>query len=75
MIFRDKQGLQGVKYDKLVLATGASQVSLGISGSDLRGIYRIKNLNEALEVNQRLDLNNVKNVAIIGGGSKNVASM
>lgn len=68
VIFRDKQGLQGVKYDKLVLATGASQVSLGISGSDLRGIYRIKNLNEALEVNQRLDLNNVKNVAIIGGG-------
>lgn len=68
VIFRDKQGLQGVKYDKLVLATGASQVSLGISGNDLRGIYRIKNLNEALEVNQRLDLNNVKNVAIIGGG-------
>lgn len=68
MIFRDKQGLQGVKYDKLVLATGASQVSLGINGNDLRGIYRIKNLNEGLEVNQRLDLNNVKNVAIIGGG-------
>lgn len=68
LIFRNNQGLNRLNYDKLVLATGSEQVSLGIQGNKLKGIYRIKNLQESLKVNQRLDLDNVNEVAIIGGG-------
>ncbi|MGL5465461.1 MAG: FAD-dependent oxidoreductase, partial [Leuconostoc lactis] len=55
-------------YDKLVLATGAEQVSLGIAGHELQGIYQIKNLQEGLEVERHLASDDVKDVAIIGGG-------
>lgn len=68
VVFRNKQGIKHANYDKLVLATGADQVSLGIKGNKLKGIYQIKKLQEGLKVNQRLDFDSVKEVAIIGGG-------
>ena len=68
VLINNSQGQQQLTYDKLVLATGAEQVSLGIAGHELQGIYQIKNLQEGLAVNQRLASDSVKNIAIIGGG-------
>lgn len=66
--FEDSKGSHRVSYDKLVLATGASQVSLGVSGNELQGIYRVKDINKALEVKKKIESDTVKNIAIIGGG-------
>lgn len=58
-----------VDYDKLVLATGSFQQKLQVKNSELSGIYTIKNLREGLLVNQKIDSDRIKNVAIVGGGS------
>lgn len=58
-----------VDYDKLVLATGSIQQRLQVKNSELSGIHAIKNLREGLLVNQKIDSERIKNVAIIGGGS------
>lgn len=68
VLINNSQGQQQLTYDKLVLATGAEQVSLGIAGHELQGIYQIKNLQEGLEVERHLASDDVKDVAIIGGG-------
>lgn len=57
-----------LKYDKLVLATGSRQQRLGIENSELAGIQLLKDLDDALFLNQKLDNLSVKNIAIIGGG-------
>ena len=57
-----------VDYDKLVLATGSIQQRLQVKNSELSGIHAIKNLREGLLVNQKIDSERIKNVAIIGGG-------
>ena len=57
-----------LKYDKLVLATGSRQQRLGIENSELAGIQLLKDLDDALFLNQKLDNLSVKDIAIIGGG-------
>lgn len=69
VIMRDQnKKSKKIAYDKLVLATGASQVSLGVKGSELKGIHLIKTLREGLAVDQELADPEIKKVAIIGGG-------
>ncbi|WOF40805.1 FAD-dependent oxidoreductase [Lactococcus lactis] len=55
-------------YDKLILATGSLPISLNIPGADLEGIHYLKLFQEGQTVDRALDLPNVKNVAVIGGG-------
>lgn len=57
-----------LKYDKLVLATGSRQQRLGVENSDLAGIQLLKNLDDVLFLNQKLDSLSIKNIAVIGGG-------
>lgn len=69
LLVKDRYGKRfTVKYDKLILATGAHQQRVGVENNDLAGIQLIKHLDEVLLLNQKLDSLNVKNVAIIGGG-------
>ncbi len=56
------------KYDKLVLATGSRQQDLMVENNELSGIYKLKDLKEALLINQKLSTRKCRNVAVIGGG-------
>lgn len=55
-------------YDKLVIATGSSPVSLPIPGSDHPKIQQLWTINDFDKIKQKIILEKVKSVAIIGGG-------
>lgn len=55
-------------YDKLVIATGSSPVSLPIPGSDHPKIQQLWTINDFDKIKQKTILEKVKSVAIIGGG-------
>ncbi len=48
-------GGQEVPYDRLVLATGFDYASPGVPGSDLDGLYYVKNIRRAMEWDKVLD--------------------
>jgi len=61
------QSNQKIKYDKLILATGASPVLIPIKGADLAGVWQIKKDIAYLKKLRKAILQ-AKNIVIIGGG-------
>lgn len=59
-------GGDGIDYDTLVIATGASARSLPIPGNDLRGVVSLRTLGEAQEL--RDGVVRGASIAIVGGG-------
>lgn len=55
-------------YDKLVIATGSSPISLPIPGIDHPKIQQLWTINDFDKIKQKIILEKVKSVAIIGGG-------
>ena len=55
-----------VKYDKLLIATGASNTVPPIDGIDKNGVYTLRGLNDALNIKN--SLNQSELVIVIGGG-------
>lgn len=55
-----------IKYDKLLLANGASNKIPPIDGIGKKGVYTLRNLNDALDIKNRL--NESKEIIIVGGG-------
>ncbi|HEX5431683.1 MAG TPA: FAD-dependent oxidoreductase [Bryobacteraceae bacterium] len=55
-----------IRYDSLVLATGARNRKLPVPGADLDGVCYLRTLDEAIEIKQRLE--QAERVAVIGGG-------
>src|SRR5699024_9764827 len=55
-------------YDKLVLATGSLPISPKVPGHDLKNIRFMKKFHEGQMIDQLLDQEDVKNVAVIGAG-------
>ena len=55
-----------IPYDTLVLATGASNRALPVSGAERDGVCYLRTLSEAIEIKQRLEAAN--RVVVIGGG-------
>ncbi|WBW97349.1 FAD-dependent oxidoreductase [Oceanirhabdus sp. W0125-5] len=55
-----------IKYDKLILANGSRNFVPPIKGIDKKGVYTLKDLKDLNEI--KTDLQDVKNVFIIGGG-------
>mgnify|MGYP002332314833 CR=1 FL=1 len=53
-------------YDKLLIATGASPFFPNIQGVDLRGVFGIRTLKDALEIKKMLP--GVEKAVVIGGG-------
>jgi 3-phenylpropionate/trans-cinnamate dioxygenase ferredoxin reductase subunit len=54
------------QYDKLVLAVGARNRTLSISGADFDEVLYLRSLNEAVIVKERLNF--AQEIAVIGGG-------
>lgn len=55
-------------YDQLMIATGASAVIPPIDGSDLAGVFTVRNLTDAHNMRQWITENQPKNAVIVGGG-------
>lgn len=55
-------------YDRLLIATGASQISPGIPGADAIDIFGISTLKSGLDIQRRLDKGDIKRAVIVGGG-------
>ncbi|MFW5787656.1 MAG: FAD-dependent oxidoreductase [Halanaerobiales bacterium] len=57
-----------LKYDKLVLATGAESISPPIKGLELPGVYFMRWMEDCITYDNFLKSNNPEKVLIIGGG-------
>ncbi|HZQ26449.1 MAG TPA: FAD-dependent oxidoreductase, partial [Acidimicrobiales bacterium] len=51
----DVDGLGPVSYDRLIVATGFDYADPGVPGSDLGGLYYVKNIRRAMEWDKVLD--------------------
>ncbi len=60
------QGKEKIKFDKLLIATGASPKLEDIPGIDKKGVYPLRTIGHTLEIQSMLD--RVKSVAVLGGG-------
>jgi NADPH-dependent 2,4-dienoyl-CoA reductase/sulfur reductase-like enzyme len=57
---------EDVKFDKLVVATGARVRKLDIPGNDLGGVYYLRTLEDSKRIQQKAG--NAKRAVVIGGG-------
>ncbi len=64
---KDHLGNQ-LSYDTLILATGASPTTLSVKGSDLKGVFTIRTMEDLERLANYLKDTNAKKVAIIGAG-------
>ncbi len=55
-------------YDKLILATGSIPVHPKIPGMDLENVQRVKIFQDAQEVIDKLENEEIKNVVVVGAG-------
>ncbi len=56
-------------YDQLVLATGSRPKRLPIPGADLKGVFTVSSLNEAVAIKQELADGGVEKAVVIGAGA------
>lgn len=56
------------KYDKLVIATGASPFVPPIEGKDLKGVFTLRKVEDALGIRDLVDSGEIKNAVVVGGG-------
>jgi NADH oxidase (H2O2-forming) len=59
----DVRGQGGVSYDRLIVATGFEYADPGVPGSDLQGLYYVKNIRRAMEWDKVLD--DVKRAVVV----------
>jgi NAD(P)H-nitrite reductase large subunit len=55
-----------IKFDRLLIATGASPKLEDIPGIDKKGVFPLRTIDHTIEIQSMLD--RVKNVAVLGGG-------
>ncbi len=65
----DTGNMKELPYDKLVLTTGASPITLPIPGADLEGVYTISDLHKAIAIKEQLAKGRVGRAVVIGGGA------
>ncbi|MFA5480168.1 MAG: FAD-dependent oxidoreductase [Candidatus Muiribacteriota bacterium] len=59
---------QEYPWDKLVIATGSSSRKLPFQKENYSNVFNFVSMEEALEVKNYIEKNNIKKVAVIGGG-------
>ena len=60
---------ENLPYDQLVLATGSRPKRLPIPGADLKGVFAVSSLNEAVAIKQALADGAVEKAVVIGAGA------
>ena len=59
---------QTIEYDTLILTTGARPSMIPVPGSDLKGVFTIRTMNDIERLTNHLTENDAKRVAIVGAG-------
>src|SRR5437899_5729685 len=57
-----------IEYDTLILTTGARPSTVPIPGSDRKGVFTVRTMNDIKRLTNHLAENNAKRVAIVGAG-------
>jgi len=57
-----------IEYDTLILTTGARPSTVPVPGSDLKGVFTIRTMNDIERLTNHLAENNARRVAIVGAG-------
>lgn len=55
-------------FDRFILATGARARKLGIEGEDIKGVFSVRGLEDAVAIKSWLETEAVRHVVVIGGG-------
>jgi nitrite reductase (NADH) large subunit len=55
-------------YDRLILATGARGATPGIEGFDLRGVFILRTIDDAVQIQQHIRRRRCTSALVIGGG-------
>jgi len=55
-------------YDVLVMATGADAIRLEVPGSDLEGVFVLRNLTDALRLKSFITEKDCRKAVLVGGG-------
>ncbi len=56
------------KYDKLIIATGATPFKPKVAGADRDNVFFLRNINDAVKIRDYIDNNEVKNAVVVGTG-------
>jgi NADPH-dependent 2,4-dienoyl-CoA reductase/sulfur reductase-like enzyme len=57
-----------LRYDRLILATGAVPVRPPLPGIDLSGVYHLRTMEDSFAINEYLRTHNPRSAVIVGGG-------
>jgi NADPH-dependent 2,4-dienoyl-CoA reductase/sulfur reductase-like enzyme len=57
-----------LRYDRLILATGAVPVHPPLPGIDLSGVYLLRTMEDSFAINEHLRTHNPRSAVIVGGG-------
>lgn len=66
--FSHERGQFDEFYDQLIIGTGSKPIALNVPGNELANIHYLKTFQEAKLIDQLLDQEDVKTVAVIGAG-------
>lgn len=66
--FNEKEGEQIISYDKLIFATGSLPIIPNIKGKNLENVQQVKLFQDAEAVIEKLKLNDIKHVTVVGAG-------
>jgi len=59
---------ENIEYDTLILTTGARPSTVPVPGSDLKGVFTVRTMNDIERLTNHLAENKAKRVAIVGAG-------
>lgn len=59
---------ESYSYDELIIATGASAVLPPISGADKKGVFTVRKVDDAVDIRQYIEDENVRKAVVIGAG-------
>ena len=62
----DLNSAEILNYDRLLIATGAKSIPLGLPGADLRGVVKLDDLEDAREILSHV--RHTKTAVVVGGG-------
>jgi NADPH-dependent 2,4-dienoyl-CoA reductase/sulfur reductase-like enzyme/rhodanese-related sulfurtransferase len=66
---REKNGNEkDLSYDKLVIGVGTRPRELNIPGTNLKNIYRVGNLHDAIQIKQMISTGKVESAVVVGAG-------
>ncbi|KYO64130.1 FAD-dependent oxidoreductase [Thermovenabulum gondwanense] len=55
-------------YDKLVIATGAKPIVPPIPGADLKNVFKLRSIDDAVGIREQVEKHGVKKATVVGGG-------